>query len=579
MYLQKKLIDKFALYIVLFWTFLLIVLASFLVHNEYEYAHKLAYNEAKISVKKDLAYRTWVSSHGGVYVPITEQTPPNPYLAHVENRDINTSNQQLTLMNPAYTLSQMMARYSEFYGIKGHITSKLVLNPKNVADKWENEALERVEKTRVPVFNVTDIDGEPYMRYLNPLITDQSCLKCHAKQGYKVGDIRGAVSVAVPMKWYFSQAFSFSLVGVSFTFLIWILGVVAILYGRKFAKKEIEKKIKNYEQNIFSMVNMIEKRDSYTAGHTQRVAKYSVLIAKKMGYSKDEEDELYKACMLHDIGKISTPDSILLKPGKLSVLEFEIIKEHVVTSYEILKDIDIYQKIAQIVKYHHERHDGTGYPYGIKGDEIPKSTQIMTVADAFDAMTTNRIYKARKNVQLALKELEDLSGKQFNPEVVRYALIALKDVEIDLSINQRPKTKIEKERLAYFYRDPVTELFNKEYLTYVLGYNTSEEFNVNCMHCVTLHSFSAYNKKYGWPEGDKVLKSVAKELTEINPEGMIFRIFGDYFIMLNQKHIELEKEFHRIEKVLEGTKISFSHTHQDMIKGEIKDINDLEKII
>lgn len=580
MNVKKKLIDKISFNIFLFWTLLLIFLTTFLLNSEYEYANRLAYNEAEISVKKDLAYRAWVASHGGVYVPITKETPPNEYLGHVEERDVDTtSNQHLTLMNPAYTLSQMMEQYSEFYGTKGHITSKMVLNPKNVADAWEKEALETIETTRSPVSKVANINGEPYLRYINPLITDQSCLKCHGFQGYKVGDIRGGVSVSIPMKKYREEAFSFSVLYFCSTFFIWLLGTLAIMYGRKFAKKEIEKKVRNYEQNIFSMVSMIEKRDSYTAGHTQRVAKYSVLIAKQMAYSQDKEDELYKACMLHDIGKISTPDSILLKPGKLSELEFEIIKEHVVASYDILKEIDIYQDIANIVKYHHEKHDGSGYPYGLKGDEIPLSSQIMIVADAFDAMTTNRIYKSRKNIKSALQELQDLSGKQFNPKIVSHALVALKDVHIDLNINQIPKTKIEKERFSYFYRDPITGLYNIDYLAYVLAYPAENKLNSPCLNIISLHKFSAYNKKNGWQSGDTVLEELAKKLKNISKEAMIFRIFGDYFIVLNEKHFDLEKKLYKIEKVLQSTEITFSHKHYDLAKGEINNINDLEKII
>ena len=108
----------------------------------------------------------------------------------------------------------------------------------------------------------------------------------------------------------------------------------------------MDTKIRDYEQHIFSLVKIIEKRDRYTAGHSQRVATYSALIAKEMGYSKHEVDTLYRACMLHDIGKISTPDSILLKPEKLNNLEYEIIKEHVTVSYELLNKVDIYRDIA-----------------------------------------------------------------------------------------------------------------------------------------------------------------------------------------------------------------------------------------
>ena len=424
------------------------------VFSNYSYASSLAEHEAIVSVKKDLAYRSWVASHGGVYVPITQRTPPNPYLSHIKDRDVNTTTgQRLTLMNPAYTLSQMMGDYTELYGTKGHITSKILMNPKNKPDAWEEKALETAEIMGNSPSKKEFINGKEYFRHLKPLIVQESCLKCHAFQGYKVGDIRGGVSVSIPMEQFNEQAFRNSLTDTIIIFFIYLLGLTAILYGRRKAKEILELKIKNYEQHIFSLVNIIEKRDSYTAGHTQRVAKYSVMIAKEMGFSSEKIDDLYRACMLHDIGKISTPDSILLKPGKLTQLEYEIIKEHVVISYELLADVDIYKDIAEIVRHHHEHYDGSGYPQGLKGDEIPIMSQIMTVADAFDAMTTNRVYKTRKSVESALKELVELASKQFHSEVVKAAIIVLKDIEIEINITQRPKNKVEKERFSYFYKD------------------------------------------------------------------------------------------------------------------------------
>ena len=580
MNVKKYFINKIVLYVSMFWTLLIVVAGSFLIYSEYEDARDIAKQEAVVSVKKDLAYRKWVASHGGVYVPITKRTQPNPYLSHIKNRDVNTSaNQHLTLMNPAYTLSQMMGDYSKLYGTKGHITSKKLLNPNNKPDSWEKKALDIVELTRKPVGTIEKIDDKEYFRYLNPLITKQSCLKCHAFQGYKVGDIRGGVSVSIPLAQHYKLAYENSvLIFLSF-FAVWFIGIIAIVYGRKIALKELEKKIRDYEQHIYSLVSMIEKRDSYTAGHTQRVAKYSVLIAKDMGYSDDDIDDLYRACMLHDIGKISTPDSILLKPGKLSKLEFDIIKEHVVTSYEILKEVDIYRGIAEIVKHHHEMYDGSGYPNKLKGDEIPMLSQIMTLADAFDAMTTNRIYKARKTVKTAIDELKALSGKQFNPTIVKSAIFALKDIQIDNDISQRPQTKLEKERFVYFYNDSTTGVYNREYLDYVISYNYEREFNIHCIHGIYLHHFTAYNKKNGWAKGDIMLRRFARELEDISDEDMIFRIYGDDFIILNKKHFDIDSHLFRLEDVLKGSGISFSYKHFDIEKDTIRDIEDLEKLI
>jgi len=575
---KVRFINRVVLIVMLIWSLLMLVAAIISISDNYRYADRLAKHEAIVSVKKDLAYRSWVASHGGVYVPITEKTPPNPYLAHIPNRDVTTSaNQKLTLMNPAYTLSQMMKDYTKLYGTKGHITSRILMNPKNKPDSWEEKALEDSEITGKSSFTKAFIDGEEYFRYLRPLVTQQSCLKCHAFQGYKVGDIRGGVSVSIPMKEFYAEASAHSIRNSIIIFLIYMLGLGVVVYGKRKAKEILETKIKDYEQHIFSLVNIIEKRDSYTAGHTQRVAKYSVLIAKEMGFNKEKVDDLYRACMLHDIGKISTPDSILLKPGKLTALEYDIIKEHVVVSYELLCNVDIYKDIAEIVRHHHEHYDGSGYPQGLKGDEIPILSQIMTVADAFDAMTTNRIYKTRKSVETALTELNELGSKQFHAEVVKAAVVALEYIDIEMNITQRPKSKIEKERFSYFYKDQVTGVYNKDYLEFVLAYNNAEEFNINYVHTVYLHNFNQYNKKNGWSEGDELLKSFAKVLDNINKSDFVFRVYGDDFIILNEEYFEIEDSIESLEKVLIGTGVTMTYEYFNMKEESIYDISDLEK--
>jgi len=567
-------------YIVIFiWSVVMLSAMAFLVNNNYDYADKLAKHEAVVSVKKDLAYRSWVASHGGVYVPITKKTPPNPYLAHITNRDVNTTaHQQLTLMNPAYTLSQMMKDYSELYGTKGHITSLKLMNPKNKPDTWEEKALVRAEKTGAPSFAKATINGERYFRYLSPLVTQQSCLKCHAFQGYKVGDIRGGVSVSIPLKDYYQDAFSQSTLNFFIIVFIYILGLGVIFYGQKKSKEILENKIKDYEQHIFSLVNIIEKRDSYTAGHTQRVARYSVLIAKEMGFNDEKVDDMYRACMLHDIGKISTPDSILLKPGKLTPIEYEIIKEHVVVSYELLNEVDIYKDIAEIIRHHHEHYDGSGYPQGLKGDQIPIMSQIMTVADAFDAMTTNRIYKTRKSVEVAITELQKLAGKQFHTQVVNAAVIALEGIEVEININQKPKTKIERERFSYFYKDQVTGVFNRDYLEFILAYNNIDEFDLQYITTINLHNFNQYNQKHGWNEGDKLLREFAQAVNKEDVD-YVFRIYGDDFLLLNKKYYALEKDMGALELLLEGTGISLSFKEFNISKEEIKTLEDLEKLL
>ncbi|MDH5657287.1 MAG: HD domain-containing protein, partial [Spirochaetia bacterium] len=145
-----------------------------------------------------------------------------------------------------------------------------------------------------------------------------------------------------------------------------------------------DEKIRNYEETVLSFVNLIEERDSYTAGHSFRVAEYCQRIAEQMNLPEDKIQLLKKAAILHDIGKVATPDAILLNPGMLSSLEFDLIKMHVETGYKILSNIKMYSGLAEIIKFHHERHDGQGYPAGAKGEEIPLLSRIMCVADSFD---------------------------------------------------------------------------------------------------------------------------------------------------------------------------------------------------
>ncbi len=572
-----QLLRKIVLFLILVWSAIIVSILFTLINENYNYADRLAKQEAITSVDKDLAYRSWVSSHGGVYVPITEKTPPNPYLAHIKNRDITTSdNQNLTLMNPAYTLSQMMKDYTELYGRKGHITSLKPLNPKNKADEWETNALKLIETGKKPVYEKSYINDKEYMRYINPLIVKQSCLKCHAFQGYQIGEVRGAVSVSIPMKTYQDEAWDFSVMNSIVTFIIWIIGLLAILYGERKTKGFINEKIKDYEQNLYSLINMIEQRDSYTAGHNTRVAQYSVLIAKEMKLSKSDIDDIYRAAMLHDIGKVAIPDTILLKPGKLTKEEYQIIQNHVVLSYEILKDIDIYKNIAEIVRYHHEHYDGSGYPQGLRGDDIPLLSQIMTLADTFDAMTTHRIYKARKTVDNAFKEIKELSDKQFNAKIVEAALVALNGIEIDGNISQKPVTDLEKERLSYYYKDQLTKTYTHDYLAFILSHN--DEFNIQYIYGVYLHDFSTYNEKYGWEKGNEILAEFAHVLNDLKKDNYVVRIHGDDFVILTKEQINIEELLPQLQKVFDGSTVIVRCKDLKFYSWEVQDIDTLEKI-
>ena len=167
----------------------------------------LARAEARSNFEKDLVFRRWASGHGGVYVPPTQHTPPNRYLEHLPERDVTTTDgKKLTLVNPAYMTRQVYELAAGQYGARGHITSLKPLRPENAADAWEARALQLFENGEREVVSTETLDGAPFLRFMRPLVTEESCLKCHQEQGYKVGDIRGGISVSVPFQPYLDVA-------------------------------------------------------------------------------------------------------------------------------------------------------------------------------------------------------------------------------------------------------------------------------------------------------------------------------------------------------------------------------------
>ncbi len=169
---------------------------------------------------------------------------------------------------------------------------------------------------------------------------------------------------------------------------------------------------------VSTIVNALDAKSPWTKGHSVRVAKYAEDIAKEMGLSEKEIQDLHLAGLLHDIGKIGTYDILLDKPGKLTNEEFEIVKKHPVQGAKILQKIKQLKNIIPIIRHHHERIDGRGYPDGLKGEEIPLSARILHVADSYDSMTADRPYRAAPGKEYAISELKRCSGTQFEPYVV-----------------------------------------------------------------------------------------------------------------------------------------------------------------
>ena len=342
---------------------------------------------------------------------------------------------------------------------------------------------------------------------------------------------------------------------------------------------ELEKN-SNYEETILSFVDMIDHRDTYTAGHTQRVAAYSRLIAAEMGYDQDEIQTLEKAAILHDIGKIATPDSVLLKPGTLTTQDYDLIKLHAYAGYEMLSRINIYKDLAGIIRHHHERHDGHGYPDGLQGEDIPPYARIITVADAFDAMTTNRIYKPRKEIRTALTELAELSGIQFHPAVVEAALKVLQDAKPPTTVSQLPETDLEKRRFAYFFNDKLTGLYNEDYLQILLQ-NNREEFAYRCLHSLHLKNLQAYNKVEGWEAGDRLCQTFSGQLAERYPDALLFRAYGNDFVVVAREHLTINSNDLAQLPCIQSAQIEIQIQHLDLARDTtylVKKLDQLELI-
>lgn len=195
-------------------------------------------------------------------------------------------------------------------------------------------------------------------------------------------------------------------------------------------KKSERKLVVAFESIIIAMSKAMESRDPYTAGHQKRVASIAVLIAEKMGMGLDQIQGVQMAGMIHDIGKISIPAEILTKPIALTDIERQMVRSHAENGYQILKDVPFTWPIADIVRQHHERIDGSGYPLGLKGDQILLEARILAVADTIEAMASHRPYRPALTLDATFQEIERLAGNTLDPEVVDVALDLFKGREL-----------------------------------------------------------------------------------------------------------------------------------------------------
>lgn len=301
--------------------------------------------------------------------------------------------------------------------------------------------------------------------------------------------------------------------------------------------------------SIMAIANIIDAKDAYTSRHSVRVAKCAEAIARKLGWTEEEVQNLYYVALLHDIGKMGVPDFILNKPTRLSDEEFSLIKRHPAIGNEILKSVHVVQDVAVGALYHHERYDGRGYPFGLKGEEIPLCARIIGVADTYDAMTSDRIYRAKIPREKVIAEFEQCAGTQFDPQIAAVFVAMLKDgfhipkescKDLDLPLdagdaeNSVVLDKALNEYTAGMQKtgstDPLTGLLNRQN-----GERGIEKLlNVGsrgALALIDLDRFWSVNHRYGHIVGDKVLKILGNTLSEMSgPLDVICRLGRDEFL-------------------------------------------------
>lgn len=280
-------------------------------------------------------------------------------------------------------------------------------------------------------------------------------------------------------------------------------------------------------QSITTIANTIDAKDEYTKGHSQRVSEYSYELAKEIGLSESEAEKIKSIALLHDIGKIGVPDSVLNKPGKLSNEEFNIMKQHPVVGAEILKDINIVENLDIGAKYHHERFDGKGYPDGLTGEDIPFIARVISVADAYDAMSSNRVYRKRFSDNKILEELQKSKGTQFDPDIADGFIRLLEKKQLRSLSPDLPEDDVIKKQHIISENAMTNFVLPKEMEKEIIHRLKNTD---GCMLLIDIDDMTDINQRYGYRKGDYYLSIIAESFSKSTDDITVSRIDGDEFL-------------------------------------------------
>lgn len=323
-------------------------------------------------------------------------------------------------------------------------------------------------------------------------------------------------------------------------------------------------------ENLNILLKALSIRDSYTEGHSRRVAIYSYLIGKELGLDREKLSKIYIGAFLHDIGKIGIPDAILLKPTPLTSTERKLVERHPILGYELLKEYD-FPFILNIVLKHHERLDGKGYPLGIDYRKIPFTVSIVSVADVFDALTTDRPYRKALSLEETLSIIERDSGKAFYPEVVEAGIKVIKKVGVlDIFRGSLLTEDLERFRKEAFFTDVVTGLptFGRWKEKFTVTYKGTDIAYV----AFDIKGLLLINLARGWEKGDEILGDIGHELQR-NRIGNFCRFTGGTFLGIVSR-----KDLSKFREVLNTISVKHRITIHE-VTLERKSVRSVEELV
>lgn len=328
---QKRVLGYYEWSLAIGWTLVIAVLLAINFRHEASQAVETARTQARSNFQRDVIYRHWNAGSGAVYAPVSGNIQPNPYLAGVPDRDIITpEGKKLTLINPSYMTRLVFDMADQSFGVKGHLTSLRPIRPENVPDAWESAALKDFVNGTQEVSSVETMSGNNYLRLMKPLKTEEECLKCHSVQGYRVGEIRGGLSVAVPMEPLLAIARQNNLFTSTIFIFLWGIGLTGIFFGSTrlhrtiLQRNEAEREIVALNQDLMSRTNELEtanrELDAFcsTVSHDLRtpltiIGGYGQLINNTEDCDHSEKCRQYTTVILESVRKMENLITTLLK--------------------------------------------------------------------------------------------------------------------------------------------------------------------------------------------------------------------------------------------------------------------------